>query len=156
MAEISEEILLQAIHSEILARNAYEMLAGRIEAQDGRLVMTTMSREEEGHRSTLAARYLKLTGKDYEFDASIESGPDFSFVKASTFKYTDALEALKLALSAEIDAIEFYSTAIKETNGMADKSMFKTLLRFEKKHQKILMKEIAKMQKSNHWKVPKE
>ena len=156
MADIGEEILLQAIHSEILARNAYEMLAGRIEAKDGRLVMTTMSKEVEGHRSTLAARYHKLTGKDYEFDASLKAGPDFSFIKASAFKYTDALNALKLALSAEIDAIEFYATAIKEADSMADKGMFKTLLRFEKKHQKILTKEIAKMQKSNHWHIPKE
>ena len=156
MAEISEEILLKAIHSEILARNAYEMLAGRIQAEDGRRIMATMSKEEEGHRSTLAARYLKLTGKDYEFDANIEAGPDFSFIKASAFKYTDALEALKLALSAEIDAIAFYSKAIDEAGGIGDKSMFKSLLRFEKKHKKILTKEIAKMQKSNHWEVPKD
>ena len=156
MADLSEQILLQAIHSEILARNSYEMLAGRIEDEDGKAIMSRMSKEEEGHRSTLAARYLKLTGRDYEFDANLTIGPDFSFLKTSAFKYTDALEALKLALSAEFDAIEYYSKALKDADSMADKSMFKTLLRFEKKHQKILTKEITKMQKSNHWNLPEE
>lgn len=156
MAEIGEDILLQAIHSEILARNAYEMLAGRIEDEDGRLIMSKMSKEEEAHRSVLAARYHKLTGKEYEFDATLDAGPDFSFIKTSAFKYTDGLEALKLALSAEIDAIEYYSKALKEADHMADKSMFKTLVRFEKRHQKILTKEITKMQKSNHWHLQKD
>ena len=156
MAEVSEEILIQAIHSEILARNAYETLAGRIEAEEGRQVMRRMSKEEEGHRSTLAARYQKLTGKNYEFDARIKAGPDFSFIKASTFKHTDALEALKLALGAELDAIAFYSRAAGEAGGMADKSMFKSLIRFEKKHKKILTKEIGKLQKFNHWGIPRE
>ena len=153
MAEPTEEILLKAIHSEILARNAYEMLAGRIAVEGGKRVMTTMSKEEEGHRAILAARYLKLTGKEYEFDANIEAGPDFSFIKASAFKYTDALEALKLALSAEIDAIAFYSNAADESSSRSDRGMFKSLLRFEKKHKKILTKEIEKLQKSNHWGV---
>ena len=82
----SEDVLLLAIHSEILARNAYEMLAGRIEDEDGRAIMSKMSKEEEAHRATLAARYHKLTGKEYEFDASLDAGPDFSFLKAGAFK----------------------------------------------------------------------
>lgn len=151
-----EDVLLQAIHSEILARNAYEMLAGRIEDVDGRSIMSKMSKEEEAHRSALAARYHKLTGKEYEFDATLDAGPDFSFIKTSAFKYTDGLEALKLALSAEMDAIEHYSKALRDADNMADKSMFKSLLRFEKRHQKILTKEITKMQKSNHWNLKKD
>ena len=156
MAEPSEQILLQAIHSEILARNSYEMLAGRISMEDGKRVMAAMSKEEEGHRSVLAARYLKLTGREYEFDADLKAGPDFSFIKASTFKYTDALEALKLALSAEIDAIAFYSKAARESGAVSDRRMFKSLAKFENRHKKILTKEIGKLEKSNHWGVSKE
>ncbi len=157
MAETGEEILLKAIHSEILARNVYEMLAGRIEVEDGRRIMRRMSKEEDGHRSTLAARYLKLTGREYQFDAGIKAGPDFSFIKASAFRYTDALEALKLALGTELEAIAFYKkTADEAGSGIGGKRMFASLSRFEKKHKKILTKEIAKMQKFNHWGLPKD
>jgi rubrerythrin len=151
---MDEEVLLKAIHSEIQSRNAYELLAGRIKHESGRLVMDAMSREEEGHRRTLAAWYRKLTGRDYAFDTNIEVGPDLSFIKKSTFAYTDGLEALRLALGAEIDAIAFYTEAL-QTAGKNDKKTLKSLIKFENRHKKILTKEIEKMETSNHWDLPK-
>lgn len=152
---MDEKLLLQAIHSEIQSRNAYELLAGRIKHESGRLVMDAMSKEEERHRMTLAAWYRKQTGRDYEFDANIQVGPDLSFIKKSTFKYTDGLEALKLALGAEIDAIAFYSGALEQA-GKNERKTLKSLIKFENKHKKILTKEIEKMKTSNHWNLPKE
>ena len=151
MAKVNEEALLQAIHSEIQARNAYELLAGRIEAEPGRSVISAMAKEEEDHRSTLAARYKKLTGNEYQFDSKIKAKPDLSFVKSGGLKRARALEALNLALSAEMEAISYYAEALSNAESREDKSIFKTLLKFEKKHKKILTKEIEKMQKSNHW-----
>ena len=156
MAEIDEEVLLKAIHSEIQARNAYELLGGRIEAEEGRAVMSALAKEEESHRVTLAARYRKLTGREYEFNPNIKAGPDLSFIKASVFKYTQALEALKLALGAEIDAIAFYQHELENATNRSDKGIFRTLLKYEKRHKKTLTKEITRMERSNHWSLPRE
>ncbi len=152
---MDEEILLKAIHSEIQSRNAYELLAGRIKPESGRLVMEAISKEEEGHRLALAALYRKLTGADYKFDASMEVGPDLSFIKKSAFKYTDGLEALKLALGAEVDAIALYTEALQKAE-KSEKKTLKSLIRFENKHRKILTREIEKMEASNHWDLPKD
>jgi len=152
---MDEEILLKAIHAEIQARNAYELLAGRIEAESGKRAMSAIAKEEEEHRLTLANWYRKLTGRDYEYDPGIKAGPDLAFIKASAFRYTDGLEALKLALGAEDDAIAFYTEAVENTDVRGDRHILKILLKFEKKHKKLLTKEIYNMEKSNHWNLRK-
>ena len=152
---MGEDVLLQAIHAEIQARNAYELLAGRIETESGRLLMSAMAQEEEGHRATLANSYKKLTGTKYEFDPSIRVGPDLSFIKASVFRHTQALEALKLALGAEDEAIAFYTQAMQNPELKNDKGTFRSLIKFEKKHKKMLTKELERLEKTNHWNLPR-
>lgn len=153
MERFGEDFLLQAIHSEIIARDAYADMAEKIKASDGKAVIAAMSKEEEHHRTVLADRYKALAGRDYTFDSNMDAGPDFSFIKESTFGYTGALDALRLALSAEIDAIKHYSHALDGAADREDKKMLTTLIKFEKGHKKKLEKELKKLTSTNHWQM---
>ena len=151
MAQLSEEHLLLAILGEIIARDLYKSLAGKVQVEEAMSVMSALSREEEKHRITLAARYRAITGTDYVYDPNMEAGPDYSFLEKSVFGHTQAIDALTLALGAEIDAAGFYAGMLQTATANDDMKMLKTLVRFEKQHQKTLRKEIARLEKSNHW-----
>jgi rubrerythrin len=148
---VGEEFLRKAIHSEIIARNAYEAIAAKIEATEGKQVMLDMSAEEDNHRSLLSTRYQALSGKEFVFDPNLKPGPDFSFVEKSVFGHTDAVEALSLCLGAEIDAIAYYSGELVEATETEDVKMLKFLVKFETKHKKKLEKELKRLQDTNHW-----
>ena len=153
MGNDGSEFLLTAIHSEIAARNVYRAIGERVKNLEGRRVMFAMSEEEERHRIALAARYRAVHGEEYRFDPENPSGPDFTFLQKSTFGRTDALEALRLCLGSEIEAIAYYSRALASSADKADKRMLKSLVRFEKQHKKMLEREIKRLETKNHWKL---
>lgn len=148
---VGDEFLHKAIHSEISARDAYKVIANKIEATEGKQVMLDMSAEEDNHHRLLAARYQTLTGREFVFDADLKPGPDFTFVERSAFNHTDAVEALSLCLGAEIDAISYYEGELVEATETEDIKMLKFLVKFETKHKKRLEKELKRLQETNHW-----
>ena len=150
MAQLSEQHQLRAIHGEIIARDLYAKLGEKIDSSDGKTVMLRLSAEEETHRVALAARYRSIHGKEYEYDADLSAGRDYSFLKDSVFGYTQAMEALKLALGAEVDAANMYSQFLNDATERDDIRMLRDLVKFEKQHQKKLRREITKIEKSNH------
>ncbi len=153
MGSISEQHLLEAIHSEIIARDIYAMLAEKIVVKEGKDIMHELSKAEEKHRATLAARYRSLVGKDYEYDPELHAGPDISFLRGSVFEYTQASEALRIALSAEIDSANFYRSLLKAADDPEDRDILKTLIKFEESHQVIIKNEIKKLDETNHWQL---
>jgi len=153
MGSISEQHLLEAIHSEIIARDLYAMLAEKIVVKEGRDIMYELSKAEEKHRATLAARYRSLVGKEYEYDPKLHAGPDMSFLKSSIFEYTQASEALRIALAGEIDSANFYRRLLETADDPEDRSMLKSLVKFEESHQAIIKAEIKKLDDTNHWEL---
>ncbi|MBT3274449.1 MAG: ferritin family protein [Spirochaetales bacterium] len=151
MAHPGSDFLVTAIHSEIVARDAYIAIGYKIDVEGGKKVMKAMAAEEDEHRHLLAGRYKTLTGKDFIYNPDLKPGPDFSFIEKSTFGRTDALEALRLALGAEEDAIRFYSGELEKAADRSDVKMLNTLIRFERGHKKKLEKEIKRLQTKNHW-----
>jgi rubrerythrin len=153
MGSISEQHLLEAIHSEIMARDLYAMLAEKIVVKDSKDIMCELSKAEEKHRTTLAARYKSLVGKEYEYDPKLDAGPDMSFLKGGIFEYTQASEALRIALSGEIDSANFYRRLLENADDPDDQKMLKSLIKFEESHQVIIKAEIKKLDETNHWKL---
>ena len=151
MGTIGEGFLYRAIHSEIIAREAYKSISEKIESTEGREVMLAMSAEEDRHREILADRFLAVTGKNFLFDPEQKPGPDFSFIEKSAFSRTDALDALSLCLGAEIDAINYYNHELGKATERPDVKMLKSLVKFEKKHKTRLEKEIRRLRETNHW-----
>ena len=149
MATIGEDFLAQAIHSEIVARDAYRKLSNRIESEGGKRVMTRMAEEEEGHRVLLSERFHSLNGRPFDESASHDGATDLSFVEKSVFSRTDTLEALKLCLGAEIDAIHRYSFALDSVTEPQDRRMLRLLIRFERGHRKKIERQIGRLTKLN-------
>jgi len=153
MASISEQHLLEAIHSEIIARDLYSMLAEKIVVKEGKDIMNELSKAEEKHRTTLAARYRSLAGKEYEYDPNLAAGPDLSYLKESVFEFTQAAEALRIALSGEIESANFYQRLLETADDTNDINMLKSLIKFEESHQAIIKAEMKKLDEENHWKL---
>ena len=151
MITFGEQYLLQAIHSEIIARDLYAKLSDRVKSEKGKAVMNAMAKEEDKHHTILAERYKSLSGKEYIYDPNIKAGPDYSFLEESVFGYTQVMEALKLALGVELDSVRFYSKLVKTTSDPKDKKTLKKLVKFEESHKKILKHEIKTLEKTNHW-----
>lgn len=153
MGSISEQHLLEAIHSEIIARDLYAMLAEKIVVKESKEIMNELSKAEEKHRTTLAARYRSLVGKEYEYDSEMNAGPDISFLKDSVFEFTQANEALRIALSGEIDSANFYRRLLETADDNDDRNMLKILIKFEESHQAIIKAEMKKLEETNHWEL---
>ena len=154
--QLEESFLLQAIRNESLSRDVYESLARKIEG-DGRAILKRMSKEEDTHHLILSERYRQVFHKEPVFSdtgsgngsdtftettASADTAgaplPDFSFIENSVFTYTAAVEALRLCLGAEIDAIYLYSKQMETARTKSNMRMLKSLIRFEKRHKKRL------------------
>lgn len=153
MGSISEQHLLEAIHSEIIARDLYAMLAEKIVVKESKEIMNELSKAEEKHRTTLAARYRSLVGKEYEYDPEMNAGPDISFLKDSVFEFTQANEALRIALSGEIDSANFYRRLLETADDNDDRNILKSLIKFEESHQTIIKVEMKKLEETNHWEL---
>ena len=91
IATMSEDILIEAIHREIAARDLYRSLCERIGDPRAKQRMLDLSTEEEVHRGILAARFEKVQGKSFDRDSSRPADPALEFVQRSTFRHTDAL-----------------------------------------------------------------
>jgi len=150
---VGEEFLRKAIHSEIVARDAYRSISDKIDVPEGKQVMLDMSAEEDRHREILSERFLVRTGTEFSFDPGLKPGPNFSFIEKSTFSHTDALDALSLCLGAEIDAISYYEGELYSATESEDVKMLKSLVKFEKKHKKKLEKELKRLKETNHWRL---
>ena len=50
MAGVSEDFLIKAIHSEVIARDTYKNIADKIKDAEGKKVMLDMSEEEKKNR----------------------------------------------------------------------------------------------------------
>jgi len=149
MGTMSEKHLLEAIHSEIIARDLYTSLAQKSVVKDSKSILNELAKAEEKHRTTLAARYKSLFGKDYEYDPDLNAGPDITFLQHSVFEYTQAIEALRIALSMEIDAAAFYGKLLETATDPEDQKMLKSLIQFEESHQDIIKVEMRKLEAAN-------
>ena len=160
--QLGESFLLQAIRNESLSCDVYERLAKKIEGA-GQSILERMSKEEDTHQLILSERYRQIfhkepivsgIGSETKLDAETETDadadstasadlpgvalPDFTFIENSVFTYTDAIEALRLCLGAEIDAVYLYSKQMETARTKSDMRMLKSLVRFEKRHKKHL------------------
>jgi protease I len=78
--------------------------------------------------------------------AGVEPG-DLKGVTAET----DALEALRLAVRAEEEAIQFYSRAVKRTEDPEAKNIFHQLAKEEERHRAIVQDEYRRLTADPEW-----
>lgn len=133
------EALDIAIEREIKAKFMYLMMAQHTKA--GKLVtkLKFLADEEQSHRDNLEDLYKKISGKSKDFDSSV------SFPSSEKVKSTAELELselLKVAISKEKEAYEFYVELADNSADEGMKDLFRYLAEEESNHRRILEAEL--------------
>jgi rubrerythrin len=144
-----QEILAQAINSEIHARDLYRSLNEKLRDSTAKKRMLKLSHEEDSHRKILSERYRALFSLEFEPRGDVATGPDFELLQASTYRYTDLFEVIRLAIGAESEAISFYQKQWESISDSKDKSILKSLIRFERGHKRKLEHELDRLIRRN-------
>ena len=97
--------LEMAIYREIGARDFYGVIAKTITNPEGIKRFSQLSKDEEGHRTTLESWYEKLFGKLFEPEHEKLLESEIKGFKVE--ERTSAIEALDIAIEAESKAAEF-------------------------------------------------
>ena len=113
--------LLMAIKMEEQAAEAYRQAKAVVENPSAKKMFEHLIAKEKGHKALL----VKILGQDKIFDAGSES-----------------LDALRLALKMEEQAIEFYTRAMVGERDPETRKTLEFLAREEEKHRQALQDEI--------------
>jgi rubrerythrin len=118
---ISVNTLLMAIKLEEQAAEVYTQAKAVVESPSAKKMFEHLIAKEKGHKALL----VKILGKDKIFDAGAES-----------------LDAIRLALKMEEQAIEFYTRAMVGERDPETRKTLEFLAQEEEKHRQALQDEI--------------
>jgi len=134
-----EDAISRAIYSEIGAMNFYSQLADRIENEEGSRRFEQLSKDERGHRDTLKGWYSRLFGTEFVEDEEEVRKSEISGIEIG--EKTGAMEALDIAIEAELKANEFYLGEAEKASDEELKKIFQSLAEQEKGHYDLLTAE---------------
>lgn len=102
-----KNVLAGAICREMSARDFYRKLSNTIKNPEGKDKFHRLSGDEEGHRKKLESWYKKILGAKFIPDPKMLKESEIAGVKINN--QTSALEAIDIAIKAEMHAEEFYA-----------------------------------------------
>jgi len=143
------QVLAGAICREIGARNFYKTISDSIKNVEGKEKFARLSGDEEGHRVKLEGWYQKL------FDAKYSPGGkellDAEIKGVHIGEKAGALEALDLAIHAEMRAEEFYSNQAETVERPELKKLLEQLAAEEHGHYELLLAERGSLTGGFYW-----
>ena len=131
-----EEVLRNAIHSEVETRVYYQRMAERAGAPEVRKRMLSLADGELVHRAKLERRYREMIGHEPPdpVPATVDIPPEISNL--------DMSKALKLALERERDSESYYRFMAERVPGTTELGqLFMELAEIEWKHKTDLQAE---------------
>jgi rubrerythrin len=130
-----EEVLRNAIHSEVETRVYYQRMAERAGSPEVRKRMLSLSDGELVHRAKLERRYREMIGNDPPDPApvNVDIPPEISNL--------DMSRALKLALERERDSESYYRFMAERVPNTELGRLFMELAEMEWKHKTDLQAE---------------
>ena len=130
-----EEVLRNAIHSEVETRVYYQRMAERAGAPEVRKRMLSLADGELVHRAKLERRYREMIGHEPPDPApvTVDIPPDISNL--------DMSKALKLALERERDSESYYRFMAERVPNTELGRLFMELAEMEWKHKTDLQAE---------------
>jgi rubrerythrin len=144
-----KQVLAGAICREIGARNFYKTISDAIRNAEGKEKFARLSGDEEGHRAKLEGWYLKLFDEKFVADKKELDGAEIKGVRIS--EKAGALEAIDIAIKAEMRAEEFYSSRA-ETVGQAElRKLLGQLAAEEHGHYELLLAERGSLTGGFYW-----
>jgi rubrerythrin len=133
--DLRESIEL-AVYREIGARNFYRRISERISNAEGKGKFVRLSEDEDGHRLKLESWFEKLVGEKFAADEDKIEQSEIRGIDID--EQTGALEALNIAIKAEVQAREFYSEQAERTDIPELKKLFGKLSEEESGHYNLL------------------
>jgi rubrerythrin len=130
-----EEVLRNAIHSEVETRVYYQRMAERAGSPEVRKRMLSLADGELVHRAKLERRYREIIGNDAPdpVPATVDIPPEISNL--------DMSKALKLALERERDSESYYRFMAERVPNTELGRLFMELAEMEWKHKTDLQAE---------------
>ncbi len=148
-SEDLREAMETAIIAEIKAMNFYSEIAGRIENPEGKKRFLQLSLDEKGHRDSLGRWYEKLFGTVPAPGVENESFAEIQGL--SIREETGAMQALDIAIEAELKAHEFYKKQAGATVSAELKKFFLELAQIEMGHYNLLTAEKNSLAGGLYW-----
>ncbi|MCX5752752.1 MAG: ferritin family protein [Candidatus Krumholzibacteria bacterium] len=144
-----KQVLARAIYREIGARDFYRRIAEAIRNPEGSERFDRLSKDEEGHRAKLEGWYLKLFNAKFVAGRKELDGAEIKGVHVDD--KTGAMEALDIAIDAEMKAEEFYSIEAAEVDDAELKRLLMQLSGEEHGHYELLLAERSSLAGNFYW-----
>lgn len=144
-----KHVLAGAIYREIGARNFYRQISEAIKNPEGSERFSRLSADEEGHRVKLEGWYRKLFEAKFTADKKELEGAEIKGVHVD--EKTGAMEAIDIAINAEMKAEEFYA---REAGAVDDAGLKKLLMQLsgeEHGHYELLLAERGALAGNFYW-----
>jgi len=124
------EIIEEAIYHEQGAHDYYLRVAEAIHDPSGSAQYRQLAQEELAHRELLEARWHRLTGKRFRFDASKVETDELPVPSSNA----SAIEALTLAMTHEQEAVEKYRILVAGAPDEESRRAYEQLAQDEQQH----------------------
>lgn len=144
-----KHVLAGAIYREIGARNFYRQIAEAIKNPEGSERFSGLSKDEEAHRVKLEGWYRKLFETKFVADKKELDGAEIKGVHVD--EKTGAMEALDIAINAEMKAEEFYAREAGEVDDAELKKLLLQLSGEEHGHYELLLAERNSLAGNFYW-----
>jgi len=144
-----KHVLAGAIYREIGARNFYRQIAEAIKNPEGSERFVRLSADEEGHRVKLEGWYLKLFEAKFVADTKELESAEIKGVHVG--EKTGAMEAIDIAINAEMKAEEFYAREAGKVDNAELKKLLMQLSGEEHGHYELLLAERGSLAGNFYW-----
>jgi rubrerythrin len=144
-----KQVLAGAICREIGARDFYRKIADSIRNAEGKERFTRLSGDEDGHRVKLEGWYEKLFGATYTPEKKELADAEIKGVNVG--EKAGAMEALDLAIHAEMRAEEFYAHQAELVERPELKKLLEQLAAEEHGHYELLLAERGTLTGGFYW-----
>ena len=142
-------ILAGAIYREMGARNFYKRISGAIQNPEGKEKFRRLASDEERHRVKLEGWYEKLFGTTFIADRKEMAEAEIEGVHVG--EKTGAMQALDIAIQAELKAEDFYANQAETVAQPEFKELLLKLSTEEHGHYELLLAERNAMTGGFYW-----
>lgn len=148
------EMLKKGIQSENEAKRFYYKLSEKVKDEKVKKRLIKFFKEEEKHEISLKKLLKKNFNEEFNAIENFKENPEFSNVEEELGKDIKSVDIVKIAIKAEMNAVEFYSSMLEKIKDGRDRRVVNSLIKMEKGHEELLRREYELLKKEDYWSNP--
>ena len=157
-AEVKEAIQT-AIQMEKDGYNFYKKAAAQTSSEMGRSVFESIADDELVHLETFQKMFNEAVGTT-EWDTLVQSNKKYADLNVfpkdlktveGTRPDTNELDALRMAMDSETEAIDYYNEILSKTDDEDVKKIIDMIIEQEKRHYFLLEQEFSHLSSTGYW-----